>query len=71
MLLVIDGVIYVLGGWVNERKDGPLNRWSPANIMVAATIKFAIASDCLENQNDNVDGDVEGEDESADEEDNS
>ena len=62
---------YALGGWANERKDGPLDRWSPATTMVAATIKFAIATDCLEDRSNDVDGDAEGEDESWDEEDNS
>ncbi len=60
---------YALGEWSNERKDGPLDRWSPTTTMVAATIKFAIATGRLEDRSDEVDEDTEKEDGCADEED--
>ncbi len=58
-----------MGGWSNERKDGPLDRWSPTTTMVAATIKFAIATGRLEDRSDEVDKDTEEEDGCADEKD--
>lgn len=60
---------YVLGGWSNERKDGPLDNWSPTITMIAATIKFAIATGRLEDRRDERDEDTGEEDNSADEED--
>ncbi len=35
---------YVLGGWSNEKKDRPRDKWSPATNMISATIKFAITT---------------------------
>lgn len=55
-------------GWFNERKDGPLDRWSPTTAMIATTIKFAIATGRLEDRSDEGEEDTE-EDGSADEED--
>lgn len=60
-----------MGGWSNERKDGPLDKWSPATSMISATIKFAIATGRLEDRSDENDvvEDIEEEDERVDEED--
>ncbi len=60
---------YALGGWSNERKDGPRDKWSPATNMISATIKFAIATGRLEDRSDKNDEDTEEEDDDADEED--
>lgn len=30
--------------WSNERKEGPLDKWSPTTTTISATIKFAIAT---------------------------
>ena len=43
---------YALGGWSNERKDGPLDKWTPHTAMVSATINFAIATGWLEDWSD-------------------
>lgn len=60
---------YALGGWSNERKDGPLDKWFPATNMILATIKFAIATGRLEDRSNENDEDTEEEDDDADEED--
>ena len=38
---------FALGGWSNERKDGTLQSLKPTHEMVSATIKFAIATNRL------------------------
>ena len=43
---------YALGGWSNERKDGPLDKRTPHTAMVSATINFAIATGRLEDRSD-------------------
>lgn len=53
----------------NERKDGQLNKWSPATAMISATIKFAIATGRLEDRSDESDEDIGEEDNGMDEED--
>ena len=60
---------YVLGGWSNERKDGPLDKWSPASTMISATIKFVIATGRLEDRSDESDEETGEEDSEVDEED--
>ena len=58
-----------MGGWSNERKDGPLDKWTPHYSMVSATINFAIATGRLEDRRDeNSEEDSEDEENSADEE---
>ena len=59
---------YALGGWSNERKDGPLDSWSPTTAMVSATIKFAITTGRLEDRSNEGDRESEEEASSADEE---
>ena len=62
---------YALGGWSNERKDVPLDKWSPATSMISATIKFAIATGRLEDRSDENDEveNTEEENKGVDEED--
>ena len=43
---------HALGGWSGERKDGPLDKWTPSTVMVSATINFAIATGRLEDRRD-------------------
>ena len=43
---------HALGGWSSERKDGPLDNWTPSTAMVAATVNFVIATGRLEDQRD-------------------
>ena len=38
----------MLGSWSNERKDGPLNKWTPSKAAISATINFTIATGRLE-----------------------
>lgn len=57
-----------MGGWSNERKDGPLDKWSPTTAMVSATIKIAIATGRLEDRSNKGDEESEEEVSSADEE---
>ena len=60
---------YALGGWSNERKEGPLDQWSPGTTMVSATIKFAVATGRLEDRSDETDQETGEEDNGVDEED--
>lgn len=39
---------YMLGGWSNERKDGPLDKWTPSKAVISAGIDFAIDTSRLE-----------------------
>ena len=59
---------YALGGCSNERKDGPLDKWSPTIAMVSATINFAIATGRLEDRSSEGDEESEEKVSSADEE---
>ena len=43
------GTAYLLGGWSGERKDGALDNWTPNLKMVNATIRFAEATERLNN----------------------
>ena len=43
---------HALGGWSGERKDGPLDKWTPSTAMVSATVNFAIATGRLEDRKD-------------------
>ena len=56
---------YALGGWPNERKDGPLDLWVPHTTMVSSTINFTIATGRLEDRSN------EGGEEESDEDVNS
>lgn len=47
-----DDLSHALGGWSNERKDGPLDKWSPQTAMVSATINFALVTCRLEDRSD-------------------
>ncbi len=54
---------YVLGGWSNERKDGPLDKWTPQTAMISTTINFAIATGQQEdrrNEHDEEESEEEG-----------
>lgn len=57
---------YALGGWSNDRKDGPVDRWTPQTAMVLATINFAIATGRLEDRsNERGEEESEGEESSV------
>lgn len=64
-----DDLSHALGGWSNERKDGPLDKWIPHYSMISATINLAIATGRLEDhRNENSEENSEVEENSADEE---
>ena len=65
---------YLLGGWSGKRKEGSLDKWTPNLKMVNATIRFAEATERLDNNrwkhreeedraSDRQDGDSEESDE--------
>lgn len=39
---------FMLGGWSNKRKDGPLDKWTPSKAAISTTINFTIATGRLE-----------------------
>ncbi len=41
---------FALGGWASEKKDGPLQSWKPTQEMISATIKFALATNRLSDE---------------------
>ena len=41
---------YILGGWLNERLDGPRDRWKANVTVVKATIRFAEATGRLSSE---------------------
>ena len=52
---------FMLGGWSNERKDGPLDKWAPSKVAISATINFAIATGRLEDCSNEYDEETEDE----------
>ena len=51
----------MLGGWSNERKDGPLDKCAPSKVAISATINFAIATGWLEDCSNEYDEETEDE----------
>ena len=52
---------FMLGGWSNERKDGPLDKWRPSKAAISATFNFAIATGRLEDGSHEYDKETEDE----------
>lgn len=59
---------YILGGWSNERKDGPLDKWVPSKAAISAIINFAIATGPLEVRSNEYDEETEDENNRGEEE---
>lgn len=56
-----DDLAYMLEGWSNERKDGPLDKWAPSKAAISATINFPIATGRLEVRSNEYDEETEDE----------